>query len=198
MPKCIAPKCGDQAEVGAVFCGTHLKASRFQRAGWFSSFKRRIAMAPSPMGTQHTIAEVYDASNVYPKLWVGAAPPVDRSYPGVDMIVLCAREYQPEKFAHFSGQIVRVAIPDDALSSDELRRALAGGTQVAKAITEGKRALVTCAAGINRSAMVAGFALQHVTKMSTDEIIATMRLKRNKDCLYNPAFRDYLRKFQKR
>lgn len=160
-------------------------------------------MAPSPAGTQHPqLTDVYDASNVYPKLWVGAAPPADRSYPGVQMIVLCAREYQPASFAHFSGQIVRVAIPDDALDTDELRRALSGGMTVGNALKDGKRVLVTCRAGINRSAMVAGLGLLHVTKnapggraMTPDDVIALMRSKRHADCLFNSHFRDYLRRF---
>lgn len=160
-------------------------------------------MAPSPLGTQHSqLTDVYDASNVYPKLWVGAKPPVDRSYPSIDMIVLCAAEYQPQTFPHFTGPLVRVAIPDDHLSSDELRRALAGGTTVAKALAAGKRVLVTCAAGINRSALVASLGLLHVTKnapggraMTVDQVIALMKAKRHPDCLFNKHFQEVLRKY---
>lgn len=192
---CIAPGCRRKAHAGKPFCAPHLTAPAGQRGGWLSSLKRRQTMAPSPLGTQHPAPEVYDASNVAPKLWVGAKPPVDRSYPTVDVIVLCAAEYQPEKFPHFDGRLVRAPIPDDALSSDELRRALAGGGQVADALTGGKRVLVTCAAGINRSALVAALGLGRVTKATADELITLMRLKRHKDCLYNPHFREILRKF---
>lgn len=159
-------------------------------------------MAPSPLGTQHPqIVDVYDASHVWRQsnpnrsLWVGAKPPVDRSYPNIDMIVLCAREYQPQTLPHFKGPLVRVAIPDEALDTDELRRALAGGAAVAEALSKGKRVLVTCAAGINRSALVAGLALVRHTKMTADEIVKLMRERRHPDCLFNQHFVEVLKRY---
>ncbi len=159
-------------------------------------------MAPSPLGTQHPhLVDVYDASHVWRQsnpnrsLWVGAKPPVDRSYPNIDMIVLCAAEYQPPALPHFKGPLVRVAIPDDVLSTDELRRALSGGAAVAEALSKGKRVLVTCAAGINRSALVAGLALVRHTKMTADEVIAIMRARRHPDCLFNKHFVEVLKKY---
>lgn len=159
-------------------------------------------MAPSSLGTQHPqIVDVYDASHVWRQsnpnrsLWVGAKPPVDRSYPNIDMIVLCAREYQPPALPHFKGPLVRVAIPDEALDTDELRRALAGGAAVAEALSKGKRVLVTCAAGINRSALVASLALVRHTKMTADECVALMRAKRHPDCLFNTHFVEILKRY---
>jgi len=184
-----------------MFCREHAAAPSGKRGGWLSSFKRRAAMGgvPNSSSAPKIIAasslEVYDASNVAPKLWVGAKPPTDRSYPGVDVIVLCAAEYQPQAFEHFSGRILRPAIPDDALDNGELRRVITAATDVAGALKSGKRVLVTCQMGINRSALVAALALGRVIRATPDELVALLRAKRHPQCLYNAHFREYLRKF---
>ncbi len=135
-----------------------------------------------------------DASNIVKRLWVGSQPPFDRDLPEFDTLVLCAQEIQPDRLA-FGRQVIRVPIPDAALTTDELRRALAGSRHVAVALTEGRRVLVTCRAGLNRSAFVASLALGVVTRMQPHEIVELMRERRAPAALHNPHFVEYITKF---
>lgn len=187
---CIAPRCAAPREPGSLFCRGHEAAPAAQRGGWLSAEKRRRALAASKETT-------LDASAIVRRpgwsLWVGGKPPLDREIP-FDTLVLCAREVQPERLG-FSKQVIRVPLPDSSLSSYELRRALAGGQQVAAALAGRRRVLVTCYAGLNRSALVASLALGLVTRMEPDQIIELMRTRRSPDALHNPHFVEYIRKF---
>lgn len=137
-----------------------------------------------------------DASNISKRLWVGGKPPFDRDLPEFDTLVLCAQELQPqpEQLA-FKRQVIRVPLPDSALSTDELRRALAAARHVAVALTDGRRVLVTCRAGLNRSALVASLGLGIVTRMQPGEIVELMRERRAPAALHNPFFVEYITKF---
>lgn len=126
-------------------------------------------------------------------LWVGGKPPCDRDMPGFDMVVLCAREYQPEMT--FKGRVIRCPIPDGPLSGLELRYAFASSKVIAKALAARQRILVTCAAGINRSVLVACLALARVTRLGADDLIRIMRVRRHPKALYNTHFQDILRRF---
>jgi protein-tyrosine phosphatase len=132
-----------------------------------------------------------DASNVATRLWVGAAPPFDRDLPTFDTMVLCAAELQPERVA-FHGLLIRCPIPDDALNQVELTRVLLASMAVANSIARGDRVLVTCAQGLNRSALVAALALHRLTRMSSRELIVHMRLRRHPNALFNPHFQEIL------
>jgi len=133
-----------------------------------------------------------DCSNVATRLWVGAAPPMDRDLPTFDTLVLCAQEIQPERLA-FHGLVIRAPLPDDALSNAELARALLASKAVADALVRRERVLVTCAQGLNRSAFVAALALGRLTRMSAREIIVHIRLRRHPNALFNPHFQEILR-----
>lgn len=157
-------------------------------------------MAPSPLGTQREIvAPPYtDFTNVAPphsslKLYVGSQPPFDREL-AFDILVLCARELQPERLA-FRGQVLRCPMPDDVLTKSEITTALVTSSQVAVALADKKRVLVTCHAGLNRSALVAGLALARVTRMTAPEIVLHLRSRRDPNCLFNPHFQAYLKRF---
>lgn len=134
-----------------------------------------------------------DASRVANRLWVGAEPPTDRDLPSFDVIVLCAEEIQPERMA-FHGTVIRSPIPDGTLTNAELTRALLASKAVADALIAGRRVLVTCAQGINRSALVASLALARVTRMSARDLILTMRLRRHPQALFNPHFQEILQR----
>jgi protein-tyrosine phosphatase len=70
-----------------------------------------------------------------------------------------------------------------------------GGKAVATALASGRRVLVTCAAGLNRSALVASLGLGMVTRMSAGEIITLMRTKRSPLALHNKHFVDLIQRF---
>lgn len=135
-----------------------------------------------------------DCSNVAKRLWVGAKPPFDRHLPEFDVLVLCAQEIQPKVIA-FRGTVLRCPIPDGPLSLSQVRLVLHAGRRVATELTAGKRVLVTCAQGVNRSALVAGLGLGLCTYLSTEQILLVMRTRRAENCLYNPAFREIIRRY---
>ena len=125
---------------------------------------------------------------------MGSVPPFDRDLPDFDMLVLCAKELQPERVG-FQRKLVRVAISDGFLSTDELSRAILGSRQVAGALAGGRRVLVTCAAGLNRSGLVTGLALGLVTQMSAAQIVELVRERRAPAALGNPHFVELLHRF---
>lgn len=135
-----------------------------------------------------------DTSNIMKRLWIGSVPPFDRDLPDFDVLVLCAREIQPATMT-FTKQVIRVPLPDSPLTAYELKHALKGGQAVARALSEGKRVLSTCAAGLNRSALVAGLGMGLTTHMSATDIILRIRDRRAPAALHNPHFCGYLQRF---
>lgn len=184
---CIAPRtpgdrvrCPNQRASGSLFCAGHAVAPAVQRGGWISAHARRQKRA------NHELT--LDASNVFNRLWVGSRPPDDRDLPMFDVIALCAMEYQPPMKA-FHGLVLRCRVPDDHLTAQQIYAVTMTATNVAAALARRQRCLVTCYAGLNRSALVASLALGMVTRMSADELIALMRARRDPRCLFNDHFR---------
>lgn len=170
-----------------MFCGTHLKAPPAQRGGWLSAERRRRSM-------NNDVHAPLDANCVAKRLWVGSVPPFDRDLPGFDVLALCARELQPATLA-FHGHVLRCPIPDDTLSSAQVNLALITGCRVAAHLAAGKRVLVTCQAGINRSALVAAIGIGTLTRMSADHIVSMIRTRRSPNCLCNPHFQQILKTY---
>lgn len=185
---CIAPRgkrrtpCTNPAEPGSLFCRTHERAPAAQRGGWISAEKRRRKLASQPI----------DASNITPRLWIGGAPPADADLPAFDVLVLCAEEYQPQ--VSFRGRVIRCPIPDAQLADHQLAHVLMVARAVAAAVSAGGRVLVTCKAGLNRSALVTALALSLLTRRSADELVALIRSRRSRNALGNPHFQAILRR----
>jgi protein-tyrosine phosphatase len=170
-----------------VFCAVHLRAPAGQRGGWLSAEKRRRQRANDPTMT-------LDASNIARRLWVGGKPPLDRALPDFDVLVLCAQEIQPE-LVSFQGTVIRCPLPDAALTPAELARAVTASRTVAERLVAQDRVLVTCAMGINRSALVTSLALGLCTRMSATTIISLIRARRHPECLSNQHFCEVLHRF---
>ena len=142
-----------------------------------------------------------EASRVWPKIWVGSAPAEHAYFGGFSLIALCAVEYQPT-LDHFPGKVVRPAFRDtsEPLLKEELARVAEAANAVADEVSQGGRCLVTCMAGLNRSALVAALAIKQLSNLSADQIIATIRANRKpypylgETALYNPQFIDILRR----
>lgn len=173
--RCLAPSCAWEAQNGP-FCEQHAKAPAGQRGGWLSAAKRKP----------------YDANAVAPRLWIGAKPPFDRDLAQVDLLVLCAAELQPEHLA-FHGVVLRCPLPDATLEVTQSALAIMASVTVAQAVAQGQRALVTCAAGLNRSSLVAGLALGQLTTMSGSQIIAHVKKHRGSMALSNRHFQTIIR-----
>ena len=170
MTRCVAPRCAKPAQEGP-FCAVHTKAPAGQRGGWLSAAKRKP----------------YDATVVSPRLWIGAQPPLDKDLPGVNILVLCAAEVQPDQLA-FRGAVWRCPIPDGELDAAQVRLVMQTAAAVAKAIVSGQRVLVTCRLGLNRSALIIALALHQLTTMSGQEIVEHIRRQRSQSALSNKHF----------
>lgn len=136
-----------------------------------------------------------DADEVVPRLYVGSKPPPGR-YPQYDAIVLAAIEYQPP--AHlFPGTEVIHAPFDDApgrlMRNDEIVTATKAAARVARRLRAGQRVLVSCAMGLNRSALIAAIAMHDVYGLRADEIVRRIRRARGMWALSNPNFEKLLR-----
>lgn len=99
-----------------------------------------------------------DIDRLAPKLYIGSAPQFIGSLLkplGFDTLVLCAREYQP-KDSEFPGLVVVRCPFDDVpeLDADTEELVRLAARRVAGEVLRGRRTLVTCAAGRNRSGLV--------------------------------------------
>ena len=59
---------------------------------------------------------------------------------------------------------------------------------ISRYLHTGQRVLVTCAMGLNRSALVAGLAMQRAFDMSTEDVVGQIRATRSALALSNPGF----------
>ena len=116
---------------------------------------------------------------------------------GFDVVVFCAMEAQPKRlrppegksyilFPMDDNEYVPVSM-DDAVKLNELAATLAAHLRA------GKKLLVTCWEGRNRSGLVNALTLMKAARMPAQKAIATVRQKRpSRDCLTNPMFERYL------
>jgi protein-tyrosine phosphatase len=140
-----------------------------------------------------------DASLVAPHLFVGARPPPGR-YHWINVIVLCAKEFQPPSYAYPGQTVLRVPINDDflrPLSESDTALVISNARTVARYLESGARVLVTCRMGINRSALIAAMAMQIAYDMSAAEAVDQIRATRSPWALNNPRFERMVQRFEK-
>lgn len=114
--------------------------------------------------TRPIASNVTDAHRVWTRLWQGSMPRGDALYQGgFDVVVLCAQEHQPRPH-HYPGLQVVYAPMDDIEGARESAPSIALSANVARVLAryhrDGKRILVTCAQGRNRSGLTSAFTLQ--------------------------------------
>jgi protein-tyrosine phosphatase len=103
-----------------------------------------------------------NANEVAKNLWVGGVPAnpaeVDKRF---DAIVLAAREFQDVFPEHkFPNTVVfHVPLQDGKPNNHEKAMALRAAIQVFELNKDGRKVLVTCAKGVNRSALIAALAM---------------------------------------
>lgn len=139
--------------------------------------------------------DVSDANLIVPGLYVGSKPPPG-GYPNVDVIVLAAQEYQPQALQFPGVEVIHAPLDDDPtrpMHENEIAMVARAACRVAHRLREGQRVLVTCAMGLNRSALIAALAMHEVHGMGADEIIACLRKARGSWALSNPNFEKLLR-----
>jgi hypothetical protein len=140
-----------------------------------------------------------DADRVGPKLWQGAYP----------RAVLGGMWLTPPLPPHEVGPLLRLAgvgawvrtameLPcdypmDDAeLTPEILKQAEAAAISVRRHLAEGRRVLVTCNAGKNRSGLVCGLVLRDHFGLSGLDALHAVRTARGPNALCNRSFAQYL------
>lgn len=114
----------------------------------------------------------------------GAAPPSSVQLP-FDTIVLAAMEYQPDMPGY---EVLRVPLDDGPPPTPEERTLIrATARDVARRVRAGRRVLVTCWQGRNRSGVIAGLAL---VELGLPGPRAARRIQRLRNGLTNPHFLD--------
>ena len=136
-----------------------------------------------------------DADEIIPGLWQGSIPPKGATVKlaGFDVLVLCAEEYQPRSIEFGAMRVVHAPLDDHArpLSESEWRMILGASEIVADQLRRGRRVLVTCAMGRNRSGIVTALAIMLVTGCRPSRAIRVVRGRR-KDALTNLSFTSQL------
>jgi protein-tyrosine phosphatase len=82
-------------------------------------------------------------------------------------------------------------IPDGPLTAEQIAMVCRAAESAAEAVEQGKRVLVRCHSGYNRSGLVIAHALT-LSGYSTDDAIFLLRYRRSKWALNNSLFVDYL------
>lgn len=129
-----------------------------------------------------------DMSCIVPRLWQGSVLRGDTlAARGIDVVVLCARHLQLAAQDLPGVQIIRAGMTDSDLSPHDWRTARDAGRGVVKAYRRGKRVLVACRAGHNRSGLVMGLALADLTWLPMTGVVDHIRRHRG-GALRNPSF----------
>lgn len=110
-------------------------------------------------------------TQLLPRLFIGPAitHPLLPSALKCNTVVLCAIELQAMAFPNV--EVIRVPLEDREPSVFELADAKEAGERVARRLAAGKRVLVTCAMGLNRSALVCGIAIRRFTGCSGERAV---------------------------
>jgi protein-tyrosine phosphatase len=133
-----------------------------------------------------------DADRIASKLYLGGRP---RSCGPFDVVVLAAYEHQNIPLDCI---VVRAPLDDAVPTQDEVKTALSAARKVQTFRRQGARVLVTCAQGINRSALVAALALM-MEGRSAHQAIKLIRQNRKTHTrpLSNEAFVQVLRRYER-
>ena len=139
-----------------------------------------------------------NADQVSKNLWVGGVPTnpheVEKKF---DALVLCAKEFQdvfpPHK--HKTTELILAPMYDGKPTNVEKRRALKAAVDVRERLDRGKKVLVTCAAGVNRSALVASMAMMMGEGETAKSAVDKIRKKRKPVSGATPLFNQHFVEF---
>jgi hypothetical protein len=137
-----------------------------------------------------------DADRIVTRIYQGSYPPPGREVArcGFDVLVLCAVELQTPALFFDGVQVIHCPLDDAELTAQEWARAQTTARKIAVRLhgRPQSRALITCAAGRNRSGLVTALTLHLITGKSGLQIIEHIRKRRRpRDgtlALTNPSF----------
>lgn len=134
-----------------------------------------------------------DADRIAHNLYLGGAP---RQCGTFDVVVLAAEELQniPLKC-----KVIHAPLDDAVPTQNEVRTALQAARVIRRLRRQGAKVLVTCAQGINRSALIVALALMMEGESAKGAIhrIRTRRRRTHIPPLSNQAFVKVLRQYEK-
>jgi hypothetical protein len=137
-----------------------------------------------------------DRSEIHPLIWQGRQPETVEQIGDFALLVLTAEDHR-EKWPQFGeSRVCNVAealLFDDQQTMPEVNLSPAhqAASLVAVFARKGRKSLVTCAMGMNRSGLVVALALRDLLGLTGSEAMAMVREKRP-GSLFNPAFSEYL------
>jgi len=127
-------------------------------------------------------------SYVLQNLAQGSAPIGDSSIAeNFDTVVLCAQELQDIRLPGL--EVIHAPFDDSGPppTREEVVLAWNAAKRVAKRVRAGRRVLVTCAMGRNRSGLVTGFVLR-MLGLDASQAVNVIRIARGPKALSNPHF----------
>ena len=132
-----------------------------------------------------------DADRIASGLYLGGAP---RSCGPFDVVVLAAYELQDIPLRCV---VVQAPLDDAVPTQDEVQTALSAARKVQQFRRQGAKVLVTCAQGINRSALIVAMVLM-MEGLSARKAIALIRRNRKAHMkpLSNKAFVQLLKRYE--
>lgn len=139
-----------------------------------------------------------NADQVSKNLWVGGVPTnpseVEKKF---DTLVLCAKEFQDvfPTHKHKKTELILAPMYDGKPTNVEKRRALKAAIEVRERLDNGKKVLVTCAAGVNRSALVASIAMMLGEKDTAKSAVNKIRKRRNPPSGATPLLNNHFIEF---
>ena len=135
-------------------------------------------------------------SKVWECLYVGSDPTAKSIAAGrFDVVIFVAAERAHKGETFPDVEVFRFGIKDDPhlpLTHAEIARAASAALTAATSAADGKRVLVCCQSGLDRSPFVAAFALQRAG-IDPETAIATVKEKRPGSLVQNPRLEGLLR-----
>jgi protein-tyrosine phosphatase len=135
-----------------------------------------------------------DYACVNDTLCLGSYPPAGHALAlhGFDLLLLCAEELQDrDTFDHPGVEVWHCGFEDGPLTPAIIDAVNDLADDVAEQWKQGRAILITCRAGINRSALVTALAYRRITGSSGAQAMAAVRAVRP-GALINPFFSRYL------
>lgn len=138
------------------------------------------------------------AFQVLDNLWIGSAPPIGWAVSEhFDCLVLSAVEYHPGPTCFPRVDTMAVPLNDDGspMRKEEMSEAVRAAGKVIGWLRQGKRVLVSCYQGRNRSGLICALVLCKARGMTPKQAVAAVREARGPSALQNRYFLRFLKEY---
>ena len=144
-------------------------------------------------------SEPSTASHIYGNLWMGSAPPIGWGVAKhFDHLILSAIEYQLPNDCFPGVEVLNAPMNDNGspMTISEMQIAVQTAGKVIRRLMDGRRVLVTCRQGRNRSGIITALSLcMGLPKMSPSQAINRIRQARGQGAMVNKYFVKFLHEF---